>query len=164
MTTQNEIPYFEDAESALMPNLPAVERDAINAIVYNPTKDEVLCLDWVKFGWKTFIIGGIEKGEDAVTAALREILEEAGYKDIRFVADLGKTRSGYYAAHKGENRISNATGLLFELVSEVKDEVEHPENLPHVFRWVPRTEVSSYLTLSSQKYIWEKAQATIARA
>jgi hypothetical protein len=157
MDMDNQIPYFEDPESALMPGIPVVERDAINAIVWNPLSGEALCLDWEKFGWKTFIIGGIEKDESEIEAALREIKEETGYQNLRFLLDLGKTRSGYYAAHKGENRISNATGLLFELIDDQKIEVPDANELPHVFRWIKRDEVLDFITLSSQKHIWEKA-------
>ena len=154
----NSIPYFEDEFSAMKPGIPIVERDAINAIVYNRTNDEVLCLDWAKFGWRSFIIGGIEGEEDSVAAALREISEETGYRDLKFIARLGRTRSGCYAAHKGVNRISNATGLLFELISNSREEVLGLENLPHTFIWIKRSEVSSFINLTSQKYIWEKAQ------
>lgn len=152
-----EIPYFEDADSAPKPGFETIERDMVNVIVYNPRTDEVICLDWEKFGWKTFILGGTD-GEDPVTASLREVHEETGYKNLKFIADLGKTRSGYHATHKSENRIANATGLLFELVDETQDQVDSKEAENHVFKWIPRNEVETFLTLSSQKYIWDKAK------
>lgn len=154
------IPYFEDEQSKLKPGLQPVERESINAILYDPARNQILCLDWKEWGWRTFIIGGVEGGEDPVQAALREIGEETGYKNIRFVSELGKTRSGYFAAHKNENRISNATGLLFELLNDEKDEVNQSA-LPHIFVWMHRDQVSDYLTLSSQKYIWDRAQALL---
>ncbi|MBX4199901.1 NUDIX domain-containing protein [Candidatus Parcubacteria bacterium] len=152
------VPYFEDEDSKQKPGVRVVERNNINAIVYNKETDEVLCLDWQKFGWKTFIIGGVEGDEDPVEAAKREILEETGYKNLKLISHLGKTRSGYYAAHKGENRISNATGLLFELENDEREVVPDAENLPHIFIWLPQSKVSSFITPSSQKYYWQKAQ------
>ena len=150
-----EIPYFEDKESALRPDLPIVERDTINAILYNPKTNEYLCLDWEKFNWKTFIIGGVEDGENPVVAAQREIKEETGYSNLKFITEIGKARSGYFAAHKNENRISNAAGLLFELITEEKEAVDSSETVNHICRWIPEKEVGDFINLDSQRYFWE---------
>jgi transcriptional regulator with XRE-family HTH domain len=45
-------PGGEDEFSKLRPSLPIVERATINAILWNPRTDEILCLDWEKFGWR----------------------------------------------------------------------------------------------------------------
>jgi 8-oxo-dGTP pyrophosphatase MutT (NUDIX family) len=152
----NDIPYFEDEDSKLRPDLPISERETVGVILWNPEKNEVLCLDWPKFDWKTFIIGGVEDGEETKEAAKREIEEETGYADIEFVADLGKLRSAYFATHKNENRIANTTGLLFKLKSTVQQAIDISD-LPHVFKWIPKNEVAEYINLSSQKYLWQKA-------
>ncbi len=159
----NDIPYFEDEETKPQPGYPTVERAAINAIVYDPTTDTVLCLDWNKFDWKTFIIGGIEDDEDPITAALREIKEETGYCNLKLVSEFGNMRSGYFAAHKNENRISNATNFLFELENDERDEISEPERVQHTVVWVPREEVATFVNLSSQKYAWEKAEQLLSQ-
>lgn len=155
------IPYFEDEDSKMLSGVPIIERETIYAVVYNPVTDSILCLDWEKFGWKTFIIGGVENGEDPVVSATREVREESGYKSLEYIANLGKLRSGYYAAHKKENRIANATGLLFKLNNDEHDEVPESETAVHIFKWIPKNEVVNYINLTSQKYVWDKALETL---
>ncbi len=150
-------PFFEDADTKRIPGVKTVERAAINAIIYNRATQNILCLDWKEYQWKTFVIGGIENGEEAVAAARREIREETGYTHLKLIANLGQSRSGYYAAHKKENRISNATGLLFELLTEEKTDLQNANMLPHIFTWIPVDQVLSYVTPSTQKYYWKKA-------
>ena len=159
---RTNILYFEDEDSKLHSDLPIVERTTINAILWNPNLDEFLCLDWERFGWKTFIIGGVKDEENILEAAIREIEEETGYIDMEFIANLGKLRSGYFATHKGENRIANTTGFLFGLKSDKQNTVENAVDLPHVFKWIPRNEVGAFLTLSSQKYLWDQDQEHIS--
>jgi hypothetical protein len=139
------------------PDFPEVERSTINALVYNPKTNKVLCLDWEKFNWKTFIIGGVDDGEDIILAAAREIEKETGYTHVTFARNLGKIKSTYFAAHKGENRVANTDTLLFELVDDERSEVKESESKNHVFVWVPKDKVGEYVNLSSQKYIWKKA-------
>ncbi len=156
MTNNIDIPYFEDEKSKMNPDLPIIERNNINAVIINPKTNQVLCLDWEKFDWHTFIIGGVDEGEDIILAAKREIEEETGYKNLKFISEVGKCRSGYFAVHKNENRIANTTGLLFELMDEEKTETKESETANHVFKWIPKDDVMEYINLNSQKYIWEK--------
>lgn len=156
---QEKVPYFEDESSKLRPDIPIIERATVNVILWNPQTKECLCLDWTNFGWKTFVIGGIEDGENPIKSAIREIKEESGYLDIEFVVNLGKIKSGYFATHKNENRIAHTTGLLFTLKSDERAPADDISSLPHVCKWVPKDGVASFLTLSSQAYLWDKAQA-----
>ena len=152
------IPFFESTTDKTRPDMPTVERDVVHAIIYNPKTNEVLCLDWEKFDWKTFIIGGIEDNEDPILGALREIKEETGYKNLEFVSEVGKTRSAFFAKHKNENRIANATGLLFELINTEQDTVKDSEKVNHITKWIPKDLVGSFINLDNQKYVWEIAE------
>jgi len=156
-----EIPFFEDQVDKIRPGEPTVERNAVNAVVYDQFTDKILCLKWNKHDWNTFIIGGIEGEEDPIEAAIREIEEETGYKNIEFVQELGKTKAAFYAAHKKVNRIANNTGLLFKLVDSEQNEVSEEELENHSMIWVPRNEVESFINIPPQKHIWKKAMSIL---
>ncbi|MDB5259455.1 MAG: leuS [Candidatus Taylorbacteria bacterium] len=151
------IPFFEDKKDPTVAGKPVVERNVTNAIIWNRAKDEILVLEWPKFDWKTFIIGGIEGEEDPVICAQREAAEETGYNDIKFIAEIGKTKTSFYAAHKGVNRIANATCFLFELVSDAQQPVDPEETKNHFFKWIPRSEVAAFINIAPQQYSWEEA-------
>ncbi len=162
MTTET-IPYFEDKNEPMIEGKPIVERNVVHVIIIDKKTQEVLCLDWKKFNWHMFIVGGIEGDEDPVQSAIREVAEETGYTNISFIAEIGKTKSAFYAAHKGENRVANATGLLFELVDESKNEVSEEEKEKHTAIWIPKDKVTEFLNVDNQFYIWEKALDILGR-
>ncbi len=119
-----------------------VFRNAIIAIVKNPKDGKILILKWKKHPWTTFVMGGREDGESSVEAALREIKEETGYKNLKFIKALGgPTHSEFYAAHKGVNRIAHSHALYFELENEEKDEISLEESETHDVLWVPESEI-----------------------
>lgn len=133
-----------------------VKRNTIYAILRNPKTDELLCLDWNQFNWHTFIIGGVDKNETPVKAAEREIKEETGYVNFKFVKDLGFISASYFAAHKDENRDSLANAFLFELIDETKKEIKQEHTKNHKTIWIKKEKVANFLNLMSQKYSWQK--------
>jgi 8-oxo-dGTP pyrophosphatase MutT (NUDIX family) len=59
---------------------PFEDRKAVMCIVKHWEKDEYLCQEWKDVSEvRTLISGGIESGEDAIAAGVREIREESGY-------------------------------------------------------------------------------------
>ncbi|MES2436985.1 MAG: class I tRNA ligase family protein [Patescibacteria group bacterium] len=137
------IPRLIDATNPHVPGKEVVFRDAVIAVVKNPKTDKYLCLKWKKQPWTTFVMGGMESGEDAVTSALREIQEETGYKNVKFIKNLGMAQSEFYAAHKGVNRVAHTRNLLFELIDEEQDAIAAEESDTHELVWKTMDEIMS---------------------
>ena len=133
-----------------------VFRNAVQAIVINPKTGKVLTLRWKKFPWTTFITGGVEKGEDEIMAVEREIVEESGYKNFKFVKKLGgPIESHFFANHKDENRKALFTGFVFELIDEERKELSEEEKAIHEVIWQTWEEISFDKNIKCSEYdIW----------
>jgi leucyl-tRNA synthetase len=123
-------------------------RRSIVAIVRNPQTNEFLSINWGKQGGNLFIGGGREADEDIVEAAKREIAEETGYKDLKFVAQTGRIHHHYFAHSKGVARQIEVYGLLFDLASENREEPtpEADEQGQFSVEWLPKAEAESKIT------------------
>lgn len=128
-------PRIVDDRSPHVEGKETIFRNAVIVVVRNPKTDKYLCLKWKKQPWVTFVMGGIEEGEEKIQAALREVAEETGYKNLKFIKDLGSAQSEFYAAHKGVNRIAHTRNLLFELVDESREEISEEESEIHELEW-----------------------------
>ncbi len=148
-----EISYYKTPPQK---GLKWVERDAVESIIYNPKTKKYMCLEWKKLPWTCFITGGIDKDENPVEAAKREIHEETGYKNLRFIKHLGKTRLRFHAAHKNCNRLGNYIGLLFELKNEEKDEPTDKEKKIHEVIWLSREEITEKRMICASYEHWIK--------
>lgn len=157
MNIDPNIPYFEDKDTPVQADKPTVERKTINAIVYNPKTDQILCLDWKEHNWKTTIIGGIEDDEELENAGRREITEETGYFDLEYKGEVTKFYTSFYAAHKGVNRLADTTAVLFILKSDTQKEVNTEETKNHFYEWVPKDTVLSYLNVEPQIFAVKEA-------
>lgn len=132
------IPRIVDKKFPPVEGQEYVKRQTIHALVYNPKTNKYLCLNWKHFPWTTFIVGGVEDGENPIDAAQREVQEETGYKHLAFKRLLGGPVQGVYnAAHKKQNRIAYTQGILFELVDEERDVVDAEESEKHEVEWLP---------------------------
>ncbi len=135
-------------------DLPFVERKAITAIVKHWSEDKYIGLVWKKVPWKTFITGGVEAGQSVEQAALTEINEETGYKNIKFVKNLGRVNSKFFHVPKNENRFAHFDVLYLELKDGEKEEISENEKSNHEVVWVNKDEVKSFITPEAQKYMW----------
>ncbi len=89
--------------------------------------------------------GHLEDGEDALAAARREILEEAGVGDLDLVRELGSYQRYRIALDGGDDRTELKTirMFLFHTAQEIlaPRDPENPEA-----RWVERPKVAALLT------------------
>jgi leucyl-tRNA synthetase len=149
------VPYLENKRSPIHSDLPIVHRKHVDCIIYNPKTDKFAALKWnTRYGWTTLIGGGIEDGEDVTSAGKREATEESGFKNIRFVKEVGKCVGGGFAAHKNENRRSDITCLYFELIDEERSDIDKDELSKHEPVWLSKGEMSDFLNVESSEYLW----------
>ncbi|MBU0596884.1 class I tRNA ligase family protein [Patescibacteria group bacterium] len=145
-------PYLKDSPRE---DKETEERDVITAIVKNPKDNTYLCLDWKTTPWKSFPTGGIE-GDDLETAAKREVLEETGYTNIKFIKQIGDSVfAEFYRPHKDSNVFAHFKYLLFELQNDSKLEIDQKEKDQHEALWVKEEEIDSFINVWNQKLIWK---------
>ncbi|MDR0282728.1 MAG: NUDIX domain-containing protein [Candidatus Peribacteria bacterium] len=68
--------YEDKGAGKFRPDKPLTERTVVSAYLKHRSEDKVLILDRNEFGWKTFVMGGAEAGENPEEAMIREIREE----------------------------------------------------------------------------------------
>lgn len=123
-------------------------RKSIVAIVYDPKANKYLSLNWGNAGGYLFIGGGCEEGENIHDTAIREIAEETGYKNIRFIRESETIHHNYFAHSKNVARLIDANALLFELNGDEKLDVSLEENELGKFKveWLSKAEILSRVT------------------
>ena len=142
-----------EGESAVRKNQPFVKRDTIVSIVKHWSEDKYLCLMWKTQSWKTFVIGGTD-GEEPHIAGSREIKEETGYQNMKFIKTLGKAHSQFYAPHKKENRWATVVGAYFELIDGEKKETDEHEKSLHDLVWLDKKEVEKIIDKEEAVIFW----------
>lgn len=158
------IPNFVDKKNPPQEGYTAVERNSIQGIVYNPKTKKYLCLKWKKQPWTTFVTGGVEEDEDPIEAAKREILEETGFKNLKFEKILGKASAEFFTTHKKENRRANYTGVLFSLLDEEQQTI-HPKELEiHEVEWRTLKEIKPENFTCAELSVWLSALKNIEQA
>lgn len=119
-------------------------RQSVAVIIENPKTNKFLTLNWgAKLGGTLFIGGGREKDEDEIKAALREIKEETGYTNLKFVAKTERMHHHYFAFSKNVPRNIEAIGLHFKLVNDKRIEPNLDEHEKGSFKieWLDKEEI-----------------------
>lgn len=156
------VPKFIDPVNVPCEGKKVVGRRTAHSIIRNPKNDKILMLQWKGDVWgdhppKTFVIGGIEKGESPEEAARREIREETGYTKLKFVGQSNiEVHTEYFAAHKDENRYSKITAVYFELETDEKEEVDSKETQKHDPVWIDHEKVASFVNVVDGPFVWNQ--------
>ena len=108
------------------------------------TNGEILVVNQKGTSW-SLPKGHVEKGEDFLTAAKREIYEESGITKLEYISDLGSYQRYKIHDQGGEDKSELKTIHMFLFkTSESKLNPKDPEN-PEA-RWVKKEEVAKLLT------------------
>jgi len=129
------------------------------AVIFRKNKEIKYLL--IQYGWGhwEFPRGLIEKGESLEETARREIKEEVGIEDIKFISGF-KEWTKFFFKLKGKNIMKIATFLLSETkTKEVKLSYEHKD-----YTWLNYEEALNRLTFDNAKEVLKKANSFISAA
>mgnify|MGYP001563600942 CR=1 FL=1 len=135
---------------------PFIERNAVVCIIKHWSENKFLCHSVKNTDWRGFVVGGVEEGEDVAQTGIREITEETGYKNIKFVKQLGGViHSKFWQDIKKQNRFAHFTPLYFELQnSEQEEAIEEEQKKFYDMHWVAEKEVLEFVSREDMKMIW----------
>lgn len=153
----------KNGNDAWRENEPIKLRNAVMCIVKHWEKNEYLCLQWKEHpDIRSFISGGIEEGESPEDAGKREILEESGYKNPKFVRRVGNVSyTEFYHQVKKTNVRARFTYLYYELENGERDAIAAEEEKIHDMIWKKENEVHDFLSLLERDAIWLGFQGKI---
>ncbi len=144
-------PYFQgEGSQKLREDLPVNLRKSVCAIVKHPTEDKYLCEDSLVHVCKSFVLGGREGDETPAEAAIREIVEETGYKNVVIDETCPIVlHNHFYADYKGVNRYAYLSIVFAHLLDEERVETAEEEKKKANVLWVDRNELMNFLTVKN---------------
>jgi len=144
-----------DGVDAFQKDKPFFERDAVVCVIKHWSENKYLCLNWKKIDWRGFVVGGIESGEKIEDTALREIQEETGYQNIKFIRPLPLVHSKFFQPVKKINRFAHFHPVYVELIDGKRNDVAQREKDLHEAVWLSKQEVEKSLNRDDMKTIWK---------
>lgn len=151
----------ETGPDAFKKDAPEVPRRAAVAIVKHWSEDKYLCMAWKKHDWKGFVIGGIEGAEKASDAAIREIKEETGYRNVVVEKELGIIHSKFYQAVKNQNRFAHFEVVSLTLKDGEQNKIDAEEADIQSVEWISADKVLNFINRDDMKRAWEMSQGLL---
>lgn len=123
------------------------------------TKGQVLVVNQRGNSW-SLPKGHLDPGEDALTAAKREIHEESGVNELVLIKELGSYERARIGKHGGDDpvEVKHLTFFLFRTTQQELKPID-PHN-PEA-RWVEKSGVANLLTHPKDREFFEKIAAHI---
>ena len=148
-------PYFKGTgEESLNPNVDTKFRTSVIAVIKNEEDNTFLCVDALKRNCKSFVLGGIEKGETPEEAAVREVKEETGYVDIKINRkSILELHNHFYAGYKGVNRYAILNVIFGTLNSKKREKVSDEEFNKQKAIWVKKENLKDFLTVNNNVFV-----------
>lgn len=135
------------------------KRQSIVAIVKDPKTNKYLSINWGSaLGGNLFVGGGRDMNEGVIDTAKREITEETGYKNVKFISQTGKIHHHYFAHSKNVARNIEAVGLYFELVDDEKTDtaLEKDEQGKFTVEWITDKEAETKVADPLHAYVYRR--------
>jgi ADP-ribose pyrophosphatase YjhB (NUDIX family) len=104
--------------------------------------------------------GHIDFGEDALTAAKREIYEESGIRDLELVRELGSYERHKIGANGGDDRSELKKITMFLFRTREKNLKPMDPGNPEA-RWVEKSKVVSLLTHEKDKQFFRGVEGVL---
>lgn len=129
-----------------------IEKSAGAVIFRKENKTIYYLLLHYQAGHWDFPKGNIEKGEEAEEAAKREIFEETGIKDLKFLPDFQEVIKYFYKRER-----KNIFKIVIFFLAETKTK-KVQISWEHIgFKWLPREEALKLLTFNKARAVLKKA-------
>ena len=146
-----------NARDAVRNGEPFTERNSVHAFVKHWSEDKYQAVVYKPTQINECVTGGIEEGEEAVAAGIREIREETGYVNARFVRALGnRIHAKYYSVERQKNMFVHFTPLLFQLEDGAQVEIAPNEKSRHDVSWITKEEMDRFINRDDIRLGWDR--------
>ncbi|MEI7818509.1 MAG: class I tRNA ligase family protein [bacterium] len=120
----------------------------------------IMTLQWgPELGGRLLIGGSVEKGEDPIVAATREIIEATGYKNFKLIHHAPeRVHHQYYALSKNQAYLAHTDIMHFRLVDDTRVSQALEENKQDKFelQWITKEQARAEIVDEQHLYTLEK--------